>query len=185
MMDAYTEQIIKKKKGAVSWAMMLGSLVVSILFLWLALPFMLSSMLIFAACVAAAGWFMWYIIGTQNVEYEYCVTNGDIDIDRIVAQRKRQRIVSVKGKKLQNIGLYTADCLAGKQVDRFVMAAPSAKEEGNWYFTYTSKKSGFTAVVFRPNDKVLKLIYRGLPKLMQLEMERAGYTDPVDGEDED
>ncbi len=185
MMDAYTEQIVKKKKGAVSWALMLASLVVSILFLWVVFPFMLAIPLLFVGCIALCGWMMWYVIGSQNIEYEYCVTNGDIDIDRIVGQRKRQRIVSVKGKKLQTIAPYTEGCLDGKQVDRFVLATPSFKEAGNWYFTYTSKKSGFTAVVFQPNDKVLKLIYRGLPKLAQMDMEKAGYTKPAAEEEED
>lgn len=184
MMDVYTEQIVKKKKGAMSWALMLSSLVVSILFLWLAFPFMLAIPLLFVGCMALCGWLMWYIIGSQNIEYEYCVTNGDIDVDRIIAQRKRQRIVSVKGKKLQAIAPYTEGCLEGKKVDRFVVAAPSAKEAGNWYFTYTSKKSGFTAVVFQPNDKVLRLIYDGQPKLNQLEMERAGYVRTPDEEED-
>lgn len=180
--DAYTEQIIKKKKGAKEWALMLASLVVSILFLWALSPLMAIPML-FMIAVAGAGWLMWYVIGSQNIEFEYCVTNGDIDVDQIVGQRKRKRIVSVRGKKLQAIAPYTAGCLDGKKVDRFVMAAPSEHEPDNWYFTYTSKKSGFTAVVFQPNEKVLRLIYKGLPRLAQLDMEKAGYQPTADEEE--
>ena len=179
-MDEFTEQLIKKKKGAREWGIMGAALLGGIVLLYLFLIFPpLASMLPLAIVGVAVGF--WFVISQQNIEYEYCITNGDIDVDEIIAQRKRRRIVSVRGAKLQAIMPYTADCLAGKKVDRFVMAAPSLAEPGNWVFTYTSKKSGFTAVVFQPNAKVLRMIYAGQPRLAQLAMEKAGYdpTAPV------
>ena len=178
-MDFYTEQIVKKKKGAVEWLILTAAFLGAIAILYFGLVIFQG---LFPLIVLGVGFGVWYVIGTQNIEYEYCVTNGDIDIDQILGQRKRKRIVSVKGKKLQAIAPFTEAALQGVKVDRFVMAAPSLKEEGNWYFTYTSKKSGFTAVVFWPNQKVLKSIYRGLPRLAQIEMERAGYR-PMPGDD--
>ena len=171
MMDFYTEQIIKKKKGVVEWLIMIATLLGAIAILYIGL--IVQSM--FLLLLLGVGFAMWYIVSSQNVEFEYCVTNGDIDIDKIVGQRKRTRIVSVKGKKVQTIAPFTPDALAGVKVDRFVMAAPTPTAQGNWYFTYTSKKSGFTAVVFQPNEKVLRYIHRGLPRLAQIEMEKAGY----------
>lgn len=170
-MDFYTEQLVKKKKGVVEWLILIATLLGAVALIYVGL--LLQGLFLFV--LLGVGFGMWYIINAQNIEFEYCVTNGDIDIDRIVGQRKRKRIVSVKGKKLQAIAPFTADALAGKKVDRFVMAASRLNAEGVWYFTYTSKKSGFTAVVFQPNDKVLAYIYRGLPRLAQLDMEKAGY----------
>ncbi len=170
-MDFFTEQIVKKKKGVLEWLILIATLLGAIAILYLALMIRF----LFLFILLGVGFAMWYIVNSQNVEFEYCVTNGDIDIDQIVGQRRRKRIVSVKGKKLQAIAPFTPDCLSGKKVDRFVMAAPALHAAGNWYFTYTSKKSGFTAVVFQPNDKVLRYIYRGLPRLAQLDMEKAGY----------
>jgi len=179
MLDFYTEQIVKKKKGIVGWSILAAILVgaIAIIYVGLLMP------QLFLMIMLGVGFGMWYLIGTQNVEFEYCVTNGDIDIDQIVAQRRRKRIVSVRGQKLQTIAPLTEDALKGKKVDRFVMAAPSLNEEGNWYFTYTSKKSGFTAVVFQPNEKVLYSIHRGLPRLAQIEMEKAGYQPTEEEED--
>ena len=176
MMDFYTEQIVKKKKGVVEWLIMLATLLGAIAILYVGL--LVQSM--FLLLLLGVGFAMWYIVNSQNIEFEYCVTNGDIDIDQITGQRKRKRIVSVRGKKLQTIAPFTPEALAGVKVDRFVMASTALKEAGNWYFTYTSKKSGFTAVVFRPNEKVLSCIYRGLPRLAQIEMEKAGYQPTKD-----
>jgi hypothetical protein len=38
---------------------------------------------------------------SRNVEYEYIVTNGDLDIDMIVAKRKRKRIFSANCKEFE------------------------------------------------------------------------------------
>ena len=56
---------------------------------------------------------------------------------------------------------------------RTVMVAPSLAEEGLWCFTYHSKKNGNTFVVFQPNDRVLRQLYAGLPKLVQMDTDRA------------
>ena len=114
---------------------------------------------------------MWYIIGSQNIEYEYCVTNGDIDVDCIIARRKRKRIVSVSGRKVESLLPYDANKgTAGYQ--RVVVAAPSLQESGLWCFTYHSKKNGHTLVVFQPDDRVKDSFYEGLPKLVQLDWDK-------------
>ena len=114
----------------------------------------------------------WYLLTAQNIEYEYCVTNGDIDIDRIVAQRKRRRIVSVSGKKIESAGRYVPEKWAGRPMDRTVIAAPSDREDNLYYFTYHSKKRGHTLVVFQPDDRVKDSFYEGLPKLVQLDFNK-------------
>ena len=108
----------------------------------------------------------------RNKEYEYCVTNGDVDIDLITAKRARKRVVSVAGRKIETLLPYdTAKSTAGYQ--RVVVAAPSLREAGLWSFTYHSKKNGHTLVVFQPEQRVLSALYQGLPKLVQMDTRRA------------
>ena len=40
-----------------------------------------------------------YTISKFNIEYEYALTNGDLDIDMIISQKKRKRLLC----KLQRI----------------------------------------------------------------------------------
>ena len=168
-MDSFFEQIVKKKKGATEWAI-IGAIIVAALVL-LVLSAMFLAMYIIVAVVGIL-YGAWWLIGTQSVEYEYCVTNGDIDVDKIIARRKRVRLVSVAGRKIRALAPYDPAKPLGK-FQRTVLVGPSLKEEGLWYFTYHSKKNGDTLVVFMPDDRVLGAFYDGLPKLVQMDTARA------------
>lgn len=168
-MDTFFEQIVKQKKGAKEWAIITGVMAAASVLLCLALMY-LGSLIIIA--VVGIGYGAWWLSTTQNVEFEYCVTNGDIDVDKIIARRKRVRLVSVAGRKIRALAPYDPEKPLGK-FQRTVVVAPSLKEEGLWYFTYHSKKNGDTLVIFMPDDRVLGAFYDGLPKLVQMDTARA------------
>ena len=168
-MDSFFEQIVKKKKGAVEWLIIIGVILAALALLLLCFLYLGSFIIIATVGILYGGW--WLITG-QNVEYEYCVTNGDIDVDKIIARRKRVRLVSVAGRKVRALAPYDPAKPLGK-FQRTVVVAPSLNEEGLWYFTYHSKKNGDTLVIFMPDDRVLGAFYEGLPKLVQLDTARA------------
>ena len=101
-------------------------------------------------------------------EYEYCVTNGDIDIDRIRGTRRRLRLVSVRGDTIESLARDTADC----DLTRFnrVVKCVTGEAADLWYFTYHSKKNGHTVVVFQPNERVLSALIDGLSPLLRREV---------------
>ena len=167
-MDSFFEQIVKKKKGFSEWAIIFGTLLLALVVLALAWLMNILPIIVTVGVIYGA----WWLITTRNVEYEYCVTNGDIDVDKIVARRKRTRLVSVSGRKVRALAPYDPTKPLGK-FQRTLLLAPSAKEEGLWYFTYHSKKNGDTLVVFMPDDRVLGALYDGLPKLVQMDTARA------------
>lgn len=168
-MDSFFEQIVQKKKGAKEWmiiaAVMLGALVLAFL-VWA----FLGALAVLA--LVGIGYGAWWLITSQNIEYEYCVTNGDIDVDQITARRKRKRLVSVTGRKVESLLPFDASAPMGKY-QRVVVVAPSLQESGLWCFTYHSKKNGNTIVVFQPDERVLQAFYTGLPKLVQMDTRRA------------
>ena len=171
-MDSFVEQLVKKQKSPGQVLAMVGTvllalflLILSVLFISVAGPFA-------AFVIVGVFYGAWYLLTAQNIEYEYCVTNGDIDIDRIVAQRKRHRIVSVSAKKIESAGRYIHEKWAGRPMDRTVIAAPSEHEDNLYYFTYHSKKRGHTLVVFQPDERVKESLYDGLPKLVQLDWDK-------------
>ena len=92
-MDVFVEQLVKKpangKTLALKILIVFGVIIVSAFCLYLALlGIILAILLIFAAIYAG-----FYLITGLDAEYEYIVTNGEIDIDKIIAQRKRKRQV--------------------------------------------------------------------------------------------
>ncbi len=103
-------------------------------------------------------------------EVEYSVTNGNIDIDRIVGKSRRKRLVQVRGEKIESLLPVTAERLSAAY-DRVVMAANSP-QSATWCFTYHSRKNGRTLVLFEPDDRVFAVLRGGLPRLVQMETDR-------------
>jgi len=163
-MDVFVEQIVKKKKDFTDYL-----IITAACFLALVILFGIFIYLFFFLPLAAVGlgYGLYYLINSRHVEFEYSVTNGDIDIDRIVGKKKRQRIVSVSGSKIEAFGRLTGDFDAGK-FDRRVMAAPSPFEEGLLYFSYRSKKRGNTLVIFMPGDRIVKALNEGLRRDLRM-----------------
>ena len=168
-MDTFIEQIVQKRKTGVDWLITVG-LILAVLVLsfvsWLFLPGF--SLFIMGGSIFGA----WWLISGRNLEFEYSVTNGDIDIDQIIAKRKRKRLVSVSGRKVESLLPYDP-AKTQTAYQRVVMVAPSTQEDGLWCFTYHSKKNGHTLVIFQPDERVLKALFGGLQKLVQMETTRA------------
>ena len=89
-----------------------------------------------------------------------------------MARRKRRRLVSVSGRKIESLLPYDPTKPQGVY-QRIVVAAPSLDASGLWIFTYHSKKNGHTQVVFQPEQRVLQALYGGLQKLVQMDTMRA------------
>lgn len=69
-MDTFVEQIVVKKKGGKEWAIIAGILVAALILAALALllgPFAL-------LLIAGIGYGAYWLITSQNIEYEYSVT---------------------------------------------------------------------------------------------------------------
>lgn len=169
-MDTFFEQIVKKKKSAFEWAGIVGTFIVAAVLA--VLTWVLNVPLLTPLLIVGIAYGAWWLITGLNVEYEYCVTNGDIDIDLIIAKRKRKRIVSVVGRKVESLLPYNV-AVDEKAYQRVVVAAPSKKEAGLWCFTYHSKKNGHTLVVFQPEERVLCAFADGLPSLVKIDTRRA------------
>ncbi|MBO5929559.1 MAG: hypothetical protein J6Q42_06050 [Clostridia bacterium] len=171
-MDSFVEQLVVKKKSAGQIVAVAVISVIAVLLIAFSLLMIRVLGPITAILITAVFYGAWYLLTAQNIEYEYCITNNIIDIDCIVAQRRRKRIVSVKGNKIEAAGKYVPEQWAHRAIDRTVIAAPSKNDENLYYFTYHSKKSGHTLVVFQPDDRVKESFYQGLPRLIQLDWEK-------------
>ena len=168
-MDMFVEQIIVRKKTAKQT--MMAVFIMALASLLIVMSVFLLRM--FGFLVAAAlGYGMWWLLSEMNIEYEYCITNGDIDIDKIIARRKRERVVSVAIQKLETAGRYEPEKWRERGVDRVVLAAPSEKEEGLYCFSYRTKKRGHTLVIFQPNERMLEAFEKSLPRLIQKDFQK-------------
>ncbi|MBR3290324.1 MAG: hypothetical protein IKI63_06075, partial [Clostridia bacterium] len=142
----FTEQLIRKKKTVKEWTLLaliwIFAFGVSVLLLWWSLAVMAQgggSMMMLISVLAVCGlcWGAIWLSGTQTVEYEYSVFEGELSIDKIVGKRSRTRVVQVAPNKIEQLSPVAAKSGETAKFDRVLMAAPSAAE-ATWYVTYQS-----------------------------------------------
>ena len=91
-----------------------------------------------------------------SVEYEYTVTNGEIDIDKIIAQKKRKNLISFEAKKIKDIGSFNLETPDGNQ-ETTVYASDNI-ESHEYYLDFEHDDYGLVRLIFSPNEKLLTAI---------------------------
>lgn len=160
-MDVFIEKIVTRKKTSkehlIVAGIVLGGLILSILSFILLGP-------ISPAVVAAILYFGYYFVKGTNLEYEYAVTNGDIDVDKIIAQRKRKRVFSAYTKDVEIIARLKSDKYNEyKNINKRVEAVSSMNDAQDIYFMVAPFKSERTILFFQPDQRMLDSFKTKLP----------------------
>jgi hypothetical protein len=160
MMDSFVEQIVSKRSETKDtlkrFAFVFGGSVLFIISLFGMLWIGAFSLLIgFGALFLA-----WYFIQSTFIEYEYIITNHEMDIDKIIAKKRRKRLITIKINKAEAWGEYTE----GKENDALVtVQAHDCGYKNLWYIITVHEKHGKTAVLFSPNNSVLEAMNKSVP----------------------
>lgn len=160
-MDHYNEQLVRKqsepKDMAVRALIVFFALAVTFIAVTAALLFNFLPLIVVAggACYLA-----YLLMGNTFIEYEYIVTNNDLDIDKISGKRKRKRLITVKLNTVRDWGEYT-----GREqvnVNATVMAS-DASGYNAWYLVAEHEKYGTVMVIFTPVRETVENINFGVP----------------------
>lgn len=180
MNDVYLEYMIKKKKDTKQKTLMA---------LIIALGVILTAALLVATYVSALalmgtqfGSFafsigfvlialLWYgaylLLGMQNIEYEYILTNSEIDMDKIMSKRGRKRIVSFDFREV-NICASVND---SEHNHDYKNVTPSKvfdlvgdRSSGNIYFADFLLDGESARVLFQPTYKMMNEVKKFNPR---------------------
>ncbi|MBQ4362872.1 MAG: hypothetical protein II782_02590 [Oscillospiraceae bacterium] len=103
-------------------------------------------------------------------EYEYIITNGQLDIDRISGQRDRKRLVTVDLETCTAFGKLSD---APEEPDGTTIVLASANNgETDYYCDAKHKSAGNVRIIFTPNDKIIDGIGMFLPNTMKVEFKK-------------
>ena len=121
-MDTFGEQLVKKATTGADWAKRIGiavlGLVLATVLMWLS--FFTGFMILTMLAVGALFGLVWLLTG-MSYEYEYILTNDDLDIDKITGKRKRKRLITLKMNTVEEFGIY--DGTNGANADATVIAS--------------------------------------------------------------
>ncbi len=161
-MDIFMEKIVRKKKDIKDYLITAAIIIASLVLAMVALTY-LADMGLFI--VAGIIYLAYLLMTTRNVEYEYAVTNGDLDIDKIIAQRKRVRVFSASCKNFEIVAKLKSDHFTPqyrnfkKQID----CTSTREGEGVW-FIILNYKNEQTVVYFEPTEKMLQSFKTFIPR---------------------
>lgn len=103
--------------------------------------------------------------GLLNIEYEYILTNGVIDIDRITNKSSRKRLMSFEVSHVTRLEKYNPSFLENIDKKRLVFACPPKSEDA--YFMVCEKEGKKSEyLVFTPDEKMKKAMVKFLPKFI-------------------
>jgi hypothetical protein len=124
--------------------------------------FLSSFLLLF---IAGIGYLAYTLIKSRSIEYEYIVTNGDLDIDMIIAQRKRKRIFTGSCQDFEMIAKLTSGQYDyNTQSIKKRILAVSSMESPDVYFIKSVKDGQKTLVFFEPHAKMIESFKKFIPR---------------------
>ena len=148
-MDTFGEQLVKKATTGADWAKRIGltvlGLIVATALMWLS--FFTGFMVLTLISVGALFGLVWLLTG-MSYEYEYILTNDDLDIDKITGKRKRKRLITLKMNTVEEFGVY--DGTNGTNVNAYYLIAKH-------------KTHGRTMLIFSPDKRMTEMILETLP----------------------
>lgn len=171
-MDIFVEQIVKKETSGKDWALRviigigMGILGAASLFIFMIIPF-LGLLLLFGVI-----WGGCQLMTNTDCEYEYIVTNGEIDVDKIIAKRKRVRLITAKASAFEAFGKYeNAPDTDNSVTTVSAVGVPETDSELKvWYADLKHPSAGNVRLIFSPNEKVIEAITPFLPRQVKINM---------------
>ena len=98
------------------------------------------TMVIFAVGVLAGA--IW-LLGSFGIEYEYIITNNEMDIDKIIGRRKRKRMITVDFKRA---------------------------DKDAYYLVVTHNDYGRVKIIFNPNERLRESIMQEIPNTLRIKL---------------
>jgi hypothetical protein len=163
-MDIFIEEMVKRRKTGKDNLIIFGTLilavVLSIILFMVVMPlvpmFSTAVFLLILGLVYAT----YVVVENYNAEYEYSLVNSEIDIDKIVAQKRRKRVTTINIRRLDFYGNISnpdfRKCLNDKSLKK-VYACRDKNAEDTYFAVYRDGDEG-KMVIFSPSEKIISVI---------------------------
>lgn len=160
-MDRFNEQLVAKKADGKD--KLIRILIIAAAAIFTAVSVIATVIFAMPMLILIGGgvcYLAWWMYGNTYLEYEYIITNNDLDIDKIIGKRKRKRLISIKLSTVTEFGQYK-DGRTGEGADATVVAADGT-QENTWYIVCSHANYGKLLVLFSPEEDTVECINQGL-----------------------
>ena len=167
---SYIEHIVRRAPDGKSTLIRLLIIISAVILMYFVIIFcqMFEALLfIMPLLLMAVGWIAYRFYQNFNCEFEYILTDGELDIDKIAARRRRKRLLNIKTGNYGLVAPYDDANRRDYESGNFdmtldVRSSPSA--EGVWFIIATVKDKGHVRVLFEPTEAMIDHLYRHMPQ---------------------
>lgn len=168
-MDTFFEQIIAIRKDAKAFMATVGiwvaflAIVIVLFFLMstVAQLAMFSSIIIFL--IFLLGYFAVKLTKKFSIEYEYIITNGTFDVDKIIAKSSRKRMMSFELSNVETLEKFNSNAMPSRQFKEKIIAC-NLDDANAYYMIISEEGKGSSLLVFAPDERIRGAVKKFLPK---------------------
>lgn len=164
MAEVFKEYLIKQKKSPIDAMMqvglVLGAIILSII------AFVVGGDLIGPIIIVGIVFGAGFLFNKFSREYEYILTNNELDIDVIFNRSSRKRVMTINMKKIDIMASIKDEKYAAElnKAGLKVINASENTNEANTYAIITqSEKYGACKILITPDDVMLDHLYKQAP----------------------
>jgi hypothetical protein len=165
LMDSFAEQIVLKKLTGNQY---LAKTTIIILTILLTLAVTVFSIYYLPLCLLVIFPIIYLGYTLYNnfyVEYEYAITNGEIDIDKVIAKKKRSRLLTVKVSSFESFGKYQNAPEVDSEVTTILVS--DFEDNNEYYADFNHSDYGKARLIFSPNEKFISCMNSFLPRKLK------------------
>lgn len=165
VMDIFKEFIVKRELTSNEKVIRLCISVASIALGFAFVMFTFSTtLMIFGMLLAIVSVYIgWQLTVRFLIEYEYIVTNADLDIDKIINQSSRKRLCTVDLHTVSEYGKVTEQTAVGEN-ETLVNARANNPELNDYFLRFKHREYGDCILMFTPSIEAMELIKQSLPR---------------------
>lgn len=163
-MDTFFEQIIHiRKTGGTLFGIIgiwfLAILLSTVLFL----SYILGSLTIIA--VFGIFWGAWKLTSCFNTEYEYIITNGTMDIDKIINKSSRKRMCTMELSGVSRLEKFNIGLI--NNIDKKMLVVACNLDHPDAYYMVCDREGkGAIHIVFAPEERLKGAMIKFMPKFI-------------------
>jgi len=167
-MDTFFEQIVAIRKTGKSMLAIIGIWLAFIIVAYLlflvggAFPSFFS---IFMLLIIGAAWGAFKLTRMFSIEYEYIITNGSFDVDKITAQSSRKRMMSFEIANVQAVEKFNPNAMPSGNFEKTLIACDTT-DPNAYYIIVSEEGKGTRLLVFAPDERIKGAIKKFLPRYM-------------------
>lgn len=164
MAEVFKEYLIKQKKSPIDTMMQVGLVVGAIILSIIA--FVVGGDLIGPIIIVGIVFGAGFLFNKFSREYEYILTNNELDIDVVFNRSSRKRVMTINMKKIDIMASIKDEKYAAelnKAGLKVINASENTNEENTYAIITQSEKYGACKILITPDDVMLDHLYKQAP----------------------